>query len=668
MRNMKTTLTRCLALLFCLWGSNAFTQAPPVNDLCANAIDLVCGTTVNGTLKNATPTPGYQLLNDVWYKISNVTGTIKINTCSTAVPIDTWLRVYKPTISNPACQPGMTLVADNDNFCNPYDEVSWTAVAGETYYIQVRDFGPAVVGGQVVANNGDFSITAICNAPTVPSNDLCANAINVQCGSIVNGTTVGATIDLNSQSPGVWYRIVGNGNYIVASLCGPSTYDNAISIVQGSCQNTSVLASDNNSCGNGTSATVTFYAAFGTDYFILVNGAGAASGNFQLSMTCLPPPSNDICTNPVPVTCNSITPGTTIGATGASTNGADVWYSFVGTGNLVTASLCGSNNFDTYLQIAPQATGGLTCTAATPSWTNDDACGQDAEITFMTQWGVTYLIRVAGFQFYQFGNFTLTMTCDNDNIPNNDNCVDAKPIRCGGEYYGTTRNATSDVIPVAPNPNVPNSPTSMTTKGVWYVFQGTGGIVTFSTCSSQEYDSYLRIYTGNCNSLNSLVEVAQDDDGCGLDCRGSLSAIVRNFQTTLGVTYYILVSGYGNATGNFVLKVLGTGCSTKLEKACGPGKTDALQLTKVKSTLDVTIYPNPSVGQVDFDIAVDQAGAAQLRIIDLTGQVVVVRDLGELEVGQHKVRHDWQGIAAGIYLYQIQVGDARVQGKLQVLR
>lgn len=648
-----------MALLCCLWGSKAFTQAPP-NDLCANAIDLVCGTTIAGTVTNATPTPNYQALNDVWYRVSNISGSATVSLCGTSTSFDSWIRVFKPTSSNPACQPGMTLVAQNHDFCGDLSEVTWPAVAGEVYYIQVNDWGYSIgPNGQPILPYGPFKITTTCTS-SAPANDDCANDITVQCGSTTAGTTVGANTDLGFASPGLWYRVIGTGFPVEVSLCGLSNYANDIHVYEGACPNSSTPEIGVKTTCNGTSQKVTFPTINGVYYRVLVNGDGTASGNFELAVNCpIPTPPNDLCINAIPVACNSVTPGTTIAATGAAQNGPDVWYSFVGTGYLVTASLCGSGNYDSWMQV--QELSGANCSSTiTNSWVNDDACGQDAEVTFMSQLGVTYLIRVAGYDWNDFGNFTLTITCDTDNIPNNDGCPGAYPIACGGEYLGSTSNSTPDPI----NPNNPFSPT---TNGVWYVLKGTGQPFTFSTCGSNAYDSYIYLYEGeDCNN-KSLV--ASDDDGCNATCRWSLSSILT-YPTIAGKRYYLLVGGYGAATGNFMLKVTSPGCQSKPVVECGKetGKTDVTILSKEKASFVVKSAPNPSTDHVDFQVMVSQPGTAQLRIMDLTGQVVAVRNLGELEEGQHTVRHDWQGVAAGVYLYEFRVGEAQQTGKLQVLR
>ena len=121
--------------------------------------------------------------------------------------------------------------------------------------------------------------------------------------------------------------------------------------------------------------------------------------------SCFYPPANDDCANATSftLTCGSsyTDAGSTANAnnvgngptctTTASTAGG-VWYQFVGTGNDVTASLCGSA-YDTKIFAYTGTCGAFTCEGG-----NDDACGVQSEITIPTSQGVTYTILLQGGQ------------------------------------------------------------------------------------------------------------------------------------------------------------------------------------------------------------------------------------------------------------------------------
>ncbi|MBK8567598.1 MAG: hypothetical protein IPN76_30850 [Saprospiraceae bacterium] len=126
-------------------------------------------------------------------------------------------------------------------------------------------------------------------------------------------------------------------------------------------------------------------------------------------------PPNDLCANATPIACGGSSSGSTTNATidgpindcGGGSVAADVWYSIVGTGGNITASLCSGTNYDSQIDIYTGSCGSLTCVGG-----NDDFCSPASEITWSTTLGTTYYIRVHGFAG-SVGNFSLNVTCAN---------------------------------------------------------------------------------------------------------------------------------------------------------------------------------------------------------------------------------------------------------------
>lgn len=133
-----------------------------------------------------------------------------------------------------------------------------------------------------------------------PDNDLCANAIPVECGRNYAGNTINAT---ENDAPmectggglpneGVWYRFSGNGQIVTVSTAG-SAFDTQINIYSGSCGALVCEAGDDDG-GPGFTSEATFCTAAGTDYWIYVDGFGGEEGYFLLTVTCeddITPPS-----------------------------------------------------------------------------------------------------------------------------------------------------------------------------------------------------------------------------------------------------------------------------------------------------------------------------------------------------------------------------------------
>jgi hypothetical protein len=148
--------------------------------------------------------------------------------------------------------------------------------------------------------------------------------------------------------------------------------------------------------------------------FIMHNNADCEydSNSRSKYVTCgdiLPPPPNDDCANAIAVSCGDSVTGSTSSANNSGGNPAgDVFYKFTGTGTAqeVTVSLCGST-YDTYLRVFTD------CTLSTQIAFNDDFCGTQSELSFMSDGTSTYYIMVEGFSS-NTGNFVMNISCDDN--------------------------------------------------------------------------------------------------------------------------------------------------------------------------------------------------------------------------------------------------------------
>jgi hypothetical protein len=192
------------------------------------------------------------------------------------------------------------------------------------------------------------------------------------------------------------------------------------------------------------------------------------------------PPVNDLCADAIPVTCGSSVAGTTVNSTttgqpaacggyGAFQTAGGVWYTFTGTGDDVTMSLCGGSSWDTQLAVFTGTCGAFTCVAG-----NDDFCGLQSEVSFSSVVGTTYYIYVTAFSS-STGTFTLNTTC----VPV------TPPPACGGNFYdsggptGTYQDNEDNIVTICPD--VP------------------GDVVTveFTSFSLETDFDYLAVHNGN---------------------------------------------------------------------------------------------------------------------------------------------------------------------------
>jgi len=143
----------------------------------------------------------------------------------------------------------------------------------------------------------DFSChTVIANLIIPPpANDLCADAITINCGDVVNATTLGATTigaptsctgDLNDAG-GVWYKFTGNGLPATVSLCGTG-FDTKLGVFTGTCGALVCEGYNDDFCG--FQSELTFNSVNGTEYIVYVTGYDASEvGDFTLSLSCVQP-------------------------------------------------------------------------------------------------------------------------------------------------------------------------------------------------------------------------------------------------------------------------------------------------------------------------------------------------------------------------------------------
>lgn len=119
---------------------------------------------------------------------------------------------------------------------------------------------------------------------------------------------------------------------------------------------------------------------------------------------------------------------------------------------------------------------------------------------------------------------------------NGDFCALAINLPCGASLAGNTSQALAD-------PEAFTCGTDISAPGLWYTFVGDGQNVIIATCTQYGYDTKLNAYSGSCTNLTCITGI---DDYCN---NGSLIS----FPTINGVTYYILVQGWGGQVGSYTL-------------------------------------------------------------------------------------------------------------------
>ena len=415
---------------------------------------------------------------------------------------------------------------DGDAISVTYSAGSW---AGENYYNITDGNGTTLVSNYYPNTSGTWNGTAGCGgAPACTDNEVTIDVTAGTFPSEVSWEFIDATGAV----------VASGGASASQTICIPDgCYDFVMNDSFGDGWNgaTYTVTYNGGTIGSGTLADGTT----GTDTGIGVNSVcdvygctDPASVNYNPAATiddgsCAYPPANDDCANAISftLTCGSsyTDAGSTANAnnvgngptctTAASTAGG-VWYQFVGTGNDVTASLCGSS-YDTKVFVYSGTCGSFTCEGG-----NDDACGLQSEVTIPTVQGTTYTILVAGFGS-STGDYTMTVTDNGTNSVAPTSITGTSNICLGSSTTLTLNGGTAGSGATA----------NWYTGSCGGTAVGSGNTLTITPNSTTDY--FVR-YEGNCNTTScATVTVSVDQPstaatgitGAGSACLGTTSTL-----------------------------------------------------------------------------------------------------------------------------------------------
>ncbi|MEL7363188.1 MAG: T9SS type A sorting domain-containing protein, partial [Bacteroidota bacterium] len=79
-------------------------------------------------------------------------------------------------------------------------------------------------------------------------------------------------------------------------------------------------------------------------------------------------------------------------------------------------------------------------------------------------------------------------------------------------------------------------------------------------------------------------------------------------------------------------------------------------------------YPNPFNPTTTIRYGLSEAADVRLEVLDLLGRRVATPAEGQQAAGWHEVRFEAGGLASGVYIYRLTVGDETVQRKMLLLK
>jgi len=389
-------------------GPVLFTGPPPINDLCANAISIECGSTTPGNTASATDVGNSSSSCDgwsyaqgpvVWYTFEGTGTEIILSTCG--ANFDTQIFVYTG-----ACGDDLECAGygdgnwyNNTNQCANWGEtyMSMGTIEGETYTVAVTAWG--------TTETGSFDLVYECIPCSAPNNLLLVTNSDTQAEfswSSFNGPGTTYTYEYGTAGFTLGTGTSGTGDL---NVDGPP-----VTI-------------------SGLSASTTY------DFYVwesCTDGSESEALLVTFVTNALPPPANDLCADAITLECGETGTASTLNATsfgnpmgglcGNAFNimeGNTVWWQFVGTGEEVLISTCGSN-FYTDLFIMTGSCDDMECVVQ--SAYNSGPCGDwySTEVSIMAELGQTYYISVSpDGTWTDGGDVTVSIECIPCSTPTN---------------------------------------------------------------------------------------------------------------------------------------------------------------------------------------------------------------------------------------------------------
>ena len=456
--------------------------------------------------------------------------------------------------------------------------------------------------------SGTFNLTL--NLIARPDNDDFDDADTlVGLNDTASGTNVGATQEPgepiheeNYYDPSVWYQWTAPSDGGVTIDTAGSTFDTVVAVYTGDTVSTLTRVATTPT-GNDGPERRNFRAAAGVTYRIAIDGRGAQQGTFQLELTEIVPPVNDMFADRLPVVAGDGTvEGDYIGATGENgepgsggTAGATVWYRYtaVETGRARLAITANDAPIEIGVHTGPTVDALTTVTSST--WSS--------VVSWRASAGTTYNIQIGGGARPWRGTFAFTLT--QVAPPANDDFADAAALE------GTSDSGSSDNTAATREPGEP-SHYGFGDRSIWWEWTAPdNGRATIDVVGS--FDWVAAVYTGS--SIGSLTPLRSVDWG------------PLTFPAEAGTTYRIVVDSYSDYDSSYSSGAVSVALSLVdappnddfSDATVLSGSSDAVTGSNVNATVDSSWEPAhagsaaehsvwyrwraPATGQVTIDTA-----------------------------------------------------------------
>jgi hypothetical protein len=465
---------------------------PPSNDFCDTPTAIVCGEEYLIELNNANPTNEFGACTidnnkDVWFSFTGTGEFLSFEIDAQSFQ-STKLVFYEGDCSN----------IDNCNgshfFLNATNKSrSFLTTQGVNYLIRFAEDS---------SNSQRGTLRFDCFPPSV--NDLCINAEEITCDSLILGNLMTATFsDRNNgctieNTNDLWYTLIGDGQ-VHSFTTNNILNEFFMQFYEESCSN------DPLDCQqylriDASQTTNTFIFQDGVRYYIRLFERGQMNiGEFILNHSCGEPITNNTCHDAIQLGCQDtiiqdiqFSTFSILDNTNCLNNEKDIWYTIEGNNNYYQIDLLYFSFGNQFHRIfTGDCTSGLDCLY--DFRLNDD----EESYVFFAEAGVTYYLSTSATA--DFGNNILfTTSCLEPSV--NDQCTDASALNCGELVSGNTTTATADPVFTGCDFNGEND--------VWYTITGDDLFHSFEYISSEAFGLLISIYEGDCDNyfINCLVD------------------------------------------------------------------------------------------------------------------------------------------------------------------
>lgn len=508
----------------------------PLNSFCSRAIPISCGESITGDITNAStfaPSPtacGVAADGNnpgLYYEFYGDGNDIEVQITNS--DFDTQLAVYNYSNCDfLTCVDGVDVVGAGAD-----ESITVSTSVGSRHLIYVDGWN----NGQ-----GEFDLEISCTE-TCPENFplSCNGSLTAFYVLLPDYLAVTACDpDVESTGPGYWVNFTGTGGL---QQVGIARFDDTkpnpqINIYR--CQGNDLICHAAFDDDNGQSTYDNEFGEFttvaGEDYYALItyneqleSGVGEFFGiQFFSDDDC---PANRYCEYAKSIQCGETVSGsnsslfgltTTADACGIGADGGNpgLYYSIIGDGNDITATISNSN-FDSQIAVYSGSNCDfLTCIDGADTPGN----GVGESITFPTSVANEYVIYVDGWS-NQVGDFDLSIDC---------------PDPCPNPVWTFSCNSTisAPLHELQSIPNAVSCSTGVDTEGMgtWMGLTGTGQEVTVGLIAPADIDLHVNVY--RCTGSGLICVGGFDDD----KFLGFWNEEVISFPTINGQEYLLLIT------------------------------------------------------------------------------------------------------------------------------